>query len=137
MLLLSQHFQSLWKSKAPLKVRSFVWRLFQDRIPYKDALIHRGVCLTSNDGTLCSFCNDDMEPTEHLFSSCHLTVLNAPIIIEVTCSPSPWGRIKINSDGAAHGAPGQSGRGAIFRDHKSGCLGCLAAYFEIQDALFA
>ncbi|KAF1865926.1 hypothetical protein Lal_00033388 [Lupinus albus] len=36
-------YQLLWKSKAPLKVLSFAWRLFQDRIPTKDALFRRDV----------------------------------------------------------------------------------------------
>ncbi|KAF1898005.1 hypothetical protein Lal_00032767 [Lupinus albus] len=38
----------LWKSRAPLKVLSFAWRLFQNRIPTKDALLRRG--FSSSDG---------------------------------------------------------------------------------------
>ncbi|KAF1864335.1 hypothetical protein Lal_00021991, partial [Lupinus albus] len=34
-----------WKSKAPLKVLTFVWRLFQDKIPTKDALLKRGITM--------------------------------------------------------------------------------------------
>ncbi|KAF1867299.1 hypothetical protein Lal_00049728 [Lupinus albus] len=71
--LISQHSSSLWKSKAPPKVITFVWRLFQDRIPTKDALISRGISLFNGGGNLCSFCNDHLESTHHLFSTCTFT----------------------------------------------------------------
>ncbi|KAF1860863.1 hypothetical protein Lal_00000277 [Lupinus albus] len=71
--LISQHSSFLWKSKAPPKVITFVWRLFQDRIPTKDALIRRGISLLNGGGNLCSFCNDHLESTHHLFSTCTFT----------------------------------------------------------------
>ncbi|KAF1894783.1 hypothetical protein Lal_00021077 [Lupinus albus] len=51
-------FQQLWKSKAPLKVISFAWRLFLDRIPTRDALSRRGVSMINGGGASCTHCND-------------------------------------------------------------------------------
>ncbi|KAF1894861.1 hypothetical protein Lal_00022355 [Lupinus albus] len=69
----THHSNLIWKSKAPLKVISFAWRLFQNRIPTKDALLKRGVPLTNGGGLSCAFCNDHPESTNHLFSSCNLS----------------------------------------------------------------
>ncbi|KAF1869579.1 hypothetical protein Lal_00017154 [Lupinus albus] len=65
-------WKSLWKYKTHSKVLSFVWRLFQDRIPTKDALSRRGVLSHSNGGILYPFCNDHLESSSHIFSSCSL-----------------------------------------------------------------
>ncbi|KAF1865444.1 hypothetical protein Lal_00004819 [Lupinus albus] len=71
--LLAKHSHLLWRSKAPLKVTTFGWRLFQNKIPSKDALFQRGVSLTIGGGIFCSFCNEESESSDHLFSYCHLT----------------------------------------------------------------
>ncbi|KAF1894928.1 hypothetical protein Lal_00022422 [Lupinus albus] len=63
------------RSKAPLKVTSFAWRLFMDRIPTKDALSRRGVLPTDANDTLCSFCHENPESSNHLFSSCSFSYL--------------------------------------------------------------
>ncbi|KAF1875063.1 hypothetical protein Lal_00007679 [Lupinus albus] len=65
----------LWKSRAPLKVLSFAWRLFQNRIPTNDTLFRRGFSSSDGGGTLCPFCNEHPESTDHLFSSCSLSYL--------------------------------------------------------------
>ncbi|KAF1869376.1 hypothetical protein Lal_00018471 [Lupinus albus] len=56
--LLIQHLLFLWRSKAPLKVTTFAWRLFQGKIPSKEALSIRGVSFPMGDGLSCPFCND-------------------------------------------------------------------------------
>ncbi|KAE9589176.1 putative ribonuclease H-like domain-containing protein [Lupinus albus] len=61
----------------------------------------------------------------------------APRIIEIIWKPPASGWIKINTVGAAHGAPGLSGGGSIFRDNKGDCLGCFSASFGIQTTIFA
>ncbi|KAF1893230.1 hypothetical protein Lal_00001676 [Lupinus albus] len=63
-------YQQLWKAKAPLKVISFAWRLFQDIIPSKDILLRRGVPLINGGCAFCSFCNAQFESSRHLFFSC-------------------------------------------------------------------
>ncbi|KAF1882457.1 hypothetical protein Lal_00039105 [Lupinus albus] len=68
--LTDHHHCSIWKSKAPLKVLSFAWRLFQDRIPTMDALVKRGVPLINDSASLCVFCKSHQEFVTHLFSSC-------------------------------------------------------------------
>ncbi|KAF1886758.1 hypothetical protein Lal_00045995 [Lupinus albus] len=65
----------LWKSRVPLKVFSFTWRLFQNRIPTKDALLRQGFSSSDSGGILCPFCNEHPESTDHLFSSCSLSYL--------------------------------------------------------------
>ncbi|KAE9594954.1 hypothetical protein Lal_00041263 [Lupinus albus] len=62
-----------WKSKAPLKVLTFVWRLFQDKIPTKDALLKQGITLHDGEGSLCVFCNEYPESATHLFSTCSIS----------------------------------------------------------------
>ncbi|KAF1870601.1 hypothetical protein Lal_00025902, partial [Lupinus albus] len=70
----SNHYSNLiWKSKVPLKVITFVWRPFQDRIPTKNVLLKRGVLLNNNGGSFCAFYNEFSESTNHLFSSCKFT----------------------------------------------------------------
>ncbi|KAF1868903.1 hypothetical protein Lal_00048182 [Lupinus albus] len=64
---------TLWRSKASLNVTCFAWRLFQDRIPTKDALSRRGVTTIGTDDILCSFCREHSESSHHLFSSCSFT----------------------------------------------------------------
>ncbi|KAF1869347.1 hypothetical protein Lal_00018441 [Lupinus albus] len=61
--------------------------------------------------------------------------IKAPKITEVIWQPPNLGWIKVNTNGGAHGAPGQAG-GGIFRDHKGSFLACFVAYYGIQDALF-
>ncbi|KAF1863776.1 hypothetical protein Lal_00030881 [Lupinus albus] len=63
----------LWKSNAPLKVLTFAWRLFQDRIPTNDALLKRRISLNNGGDLHCVFCNDTLETTNHLFSTCILS----------------------------------------------------------------
>ncbi|KAF1888790.1 hypothetical protein Lal_00036832 [Lupinus albus] len=63
----------LWKSNAPLKVLTFAWRLFQDRIPTKDALHKRDIPLNNGGDLHCVFCNDTPETANHLFSNCKLS----------------------------------------------------------------
>ncbi|KAF1866422.1 hypothetical protein Lal_00017805 [Lupinus albus] len=63
-------FQWALAIRAPLKVISFAWRLFLDRVPTCDALLRRGVSLINGGGALCSLCNDQLESFHHLFFSC-------------------------------------------------------------------
>ncbi|KAF1878292.1 hypothetical protein Lal_00046959 [Lupinus albus] len=53
-----QNSYFIWKSKAPPKVITFVWRVFQDRIPTMDAHLRRGVSFDNGGGSFCSLCND-------------------------------------------------------------------------------
>ncbi|KAF1877306.1 hypothetical protein Lal_00012077 [Lupinus albus] len=65
-----------------------------------------------------------------------LNFQKAPRIREVVWLAPLIGWIKINSDGAAHGAPGFAGGGIIFRDF-NGAMGGFATIFGIKDSLFA
>ncbi|KAF1891409.1 hypothetical protein Lal_00017042, partial [Lupinus albus] len=67
-----QHFHLIWKSKAPLKITTFVWGLFQDRLPTKDALHRGGIPLNHGGGFLCVLCSEYPESSQHLFSSCNI-----------------------------------------------------------------
>ncbi|KAF1896791.1 hypothetical protein Lal_00034492 [Lupinus albus] len=61
----------------------------------------------------------------------------APRIREVTWIAPLAGWIKINSDGAAHGALGLAGGGCIFRDYTGNFKGGFADFFGITNSLFA
>ncbi|KAF1861483.1 hypothetical protein Lal_00025824 [Lupinus albus] len=56
------HSYSIWKSRAHLK----------DKIPSKVALSWRGISFHDGSGLLRSFCNDELETSTHLFSSCKI-----------------------------------------------------------------
>ncbi|KAF1866712.1 hypothetical protein Lal_00018097 [Lupinus albus] len=82
----SDSFKIYTVKSASLKVITFSWRLFMDRIPTKIALSRRGITFSDGGGLLCPFCNDDLESAFHLFSSCknpfhhylnHLGLVNA------------------------------------------------------------
>ncbi|XP_019430144.1 PREDICTED: uncharacterized protein LOC109337590, partial [Lupinus angustifolius] len=61
----------------------------------------------------------------------------SPRILEVNWKLPPFGRVKINTDGAARGHPGHAGGGGIFRDHNGLFMGAFSTYFGIHDALYA
>lgn len=56
-----------WVKWIPLKINCFVWRLLQNRILTSANLIGRGISVSS---TLCPFCCNVEDDTEHVFFSC-------------------------------------------------------------------
>lgn len=62
-------FDKMWKLKVPPKVRNFLWMLVINRIPTKDFLIRRGVQLQQTKNG-CSWCDRDLEQSDHLFFKC-------------------------------------------------------------------
>ncbi|KAF1880984.1 hypothetical protein Lal_00023014 [Lupinus albus] len=69
----SYPYRMLWKAKAPMKVKSFAWRLFHNKIPTKEAFPKRGVTFSNGGGMTCLMCNGPSESIIHLFSSCSTT----------------------------------------------------------------
>jgi len=63
---------NIWKSKAPLKVVAFSWKLFLNRVPTRDNLVRRN-CLPPEESTLCVFCGGTKESSKHLFLHCNFT----------------------------------------------------------------
>ncbi len=59
-------FDKLWVTKAPLKVKIFVWTAIKSRILTKDILSRRG---WTGDG-VCVFCGVAPETTNHLLADC-------------------------------------------------------------------
>ncbi|KAF1878915.1 hypothetical protein Lal_00047587 [Lupinus albus] len=59
---LTQHSHFLWKSKAPLKVTTFAWRLFQDRLPTKDVISTRGISLNHGGGLYALYASSIRNP---------------------------------------------------------------------------
>jgi len=55
-------------AQAPLKVVLFAWRMFRERLPTKDNLLHRGVI--TFDYRLCLAGCNSVETTIHLFLHC-------------------------------------------------------------------
>lgn len=62
----------LRKMELPPKIKILAWRKFIDRIPTKDLLIITGV-LNIPSNPLCEFCNNCLESSIHLFSTCHVS----------------------------------------------------------------
>lgn len=65
-------FHKLWQCSVPSKILVFAWRLLQDRLPTREALLKRGVISgTHNDS--CVFCFIQRESCSHLFFSCQFS----------------------------------------------------------------
>ncbi|KAK1428139.1 hypothetical protein QVD17_16967 [Tagetes erecta] len=86
----------LWLRWVPLKVRSFVWRLYQGRVPVASNLITRGVNIPT---VACQLCTLESEDVDHLFIHCPVSSqlwkmtstwlgfpLDAEISIQSVCS---------------------------------------------------
>ncbi|KAJ3671646.1 hypothetical protein LUZ60_007725 [Juncus effusus] len=58
--------KSLWKTKAPLKVRFFFWLALHNRVNTVDKLRRKGVQLP----LLCTLCKATAEDRDHLFINC-------------------------------------------------------------------
>ena len=56
-----------WRKEVPKKVLCFTWRAVMGRLPTADALIRRGIQVTS---PMCSRCNIDSETADHILVSC-------------------------------------------------------------------
>lgn len=65
-------FENIWKSKAPLKVVAFSWKLLLDRILSRTNLARRN-CLPHEVTTLCVLCGRLEESSMHLFLHCNFT----------------------------------------------------------------
>ncbi|XP_058775612.1 uncharacterized protein LOC131649885 [Vicia villosa] len=65
--------RSLWASKLPSKSLIFGWRILLDRLPTKTNLFRRGI-LGENVSLLCPFCLLEEENSDHIFSSCLVSV---------------------------------------------------------------
>lgn len=61
--------KKLWQCGGPLKVKAFIWKLAQDRIPTNQNPIRRGVTVQKG---MCKACNNEEESAEHLFFKCKL-----------------------------------------------------------------
>jgi hypothetical protein len=58
-------FKNLWKAKIPLKIRIFMWLVFQNVILTKDNLVKR----KWKGSPTCYFCKEN-ESSQHLFFEC-------------------------------------------------------------------
>jgi len=65
-------FETICKSKAPLKVIAFSWKLFLDRVPTRSNLSRRN-CLPPTESMLCVLCGRMEESSKHLILHCHFT----------------------------------------------------------------
>nr|DAD25053.1 TPA_asm: hypothetical protein HUJ06_026517 [Nelumbo nucifera] len=63
---ISGGWDKLWKLSIPPKVKSFVWRVCRECLPYKDQLARCGIQLD----TSCHLCNTNVESLSHVLLSC-------------------------------------------------------------------
>uniref|UniRef100_A0A8R7TBU0 Reverse transcriptase zinc-binding domain-containing protein n=1 Tax=Triticum urartu TaxID=4572 RepID=A0A8R7TBU0_TRIUA len=63
--LLGPNYKLIWKAKIPLKIKIFLWQLFQNAIPTRDNLCKRNW----PGNPTCSFCHN-IETADHLFFGC-------------------------------------------------------------------
>lgn len=59
------NYKWIWRSKIPLKIKIFMWQLFQDAVLTRDNMKKRNW----GGSPLCSFCAND-ETAKHLFFEC-------------------------------------------------------------------
>ncbi|XP_026416157.1 uncharacterized protein LOC113311544 [Papaver somniferum] len=60
----------VWKNNIPHKVSFLLWEGFQNVIPTRLMLRHRGIQVESE---LCLFCDAERETTEHMFMHCNFS----------------------------------------------------------------
>jgi len=58
----------VWLKVVPLKVSIFAWRLFRNRVPTKDNLLHRRILTSDELG--CTTNYGEQEDIDHLFVKC-------------------------------------------------------------------
>ncbi|GJZ90557.1 RNA-directed DNA polymerase, eukaryota [Tanacetum coccineum] len=58
-----------WFKFVPIKVNIFAWKLYLDRLPTRDNLLHRGVFVPNS---VCPICTSAQEDCSHLFFKCCL-----------------------------------------------------------------
>ena len=61
------NFKWIWKASIPLKIKIFLWQLFQNAVLIRDNLWKRNC----PGNPICSFCTN-METANHLFFTCSL-----------------------------------------------------------------
>lgn len=61
-----------WKEKAPLKIHTFGWRVFLNKLPTKDQLTKRGILQGVQD-KVCVFCCEENEDIHYLLLHCTIT----------------------------------------------------------------
>ncbi|XP_019455102.1 PREDICTED: uncharacterized protein LOC109356226 [Lupinus angustifolius] len=66
------HYKRLWTSMVPSKLKCFAWRLFVGGVPTRMNLARRGN-IGSLPSTLCAFCGELEESSDHLFFTCSLS----------------------------------------------------------------
>lgn len=79
--MISNHWNWIWKSKIPPKIKVFLWKINHRIIPTKFFLSRRGLNLNS---LACSWCNHIPEHIEHLFWECPLATTLWAILFQWT-----------------------------------------------------
>lgn len=62
-------YNFLWKSYAPRRVQTIVWKVLKMGMPTRESLKRTGV-ITDQDDTSCAFCGETTENISHLFFTC-------------------------------------------------------------------
>ena len=60
----------IWKCRMPLKIKFFLWQVFNNKLQVAQSLLKRG---WKGDGHCC-FCGE-LETVDHIFFQCHLARL--------------------------------------------------------------
>ncbi|XP_026437396.1 uncharacterized protein LOC113335585 [Papaver somniferum] len=63
-----RYVKFLWLKTIPNKVSFLLWAIFNDSLPTRSFLRHRGIELENDK---CVFCNTEIENAEHLFLHCN------------------------------------------------------------------
>lgn len=69
----------IWKCKVPLKIKFFLWQIFNNKLQIGQSLIRRGWKGTGN----CYVCDNIAETLDHIFFKCVLARLIWAILKEV------------------------------------------------------
>jgi len=68
----------VWKGKIPLKIKFFLWQIFNNKLQVAQSLIKRGWKETAN----CCLCGL-AESVDHIFFQCHIAKFIWSVIAEV------------------------------------------------------
>ncbi|MBA0674950.1 hypothetical protein Goari_016519 [Gossypium aridum] len=61
-------YTDLWAFNIPEKIKIYVWRMFNNLVPYYGNLVRRTLC----EETVCPLCKVELEKSEHLLWSCEV-----------------------------------------------------------------
>lgn len=66
-------FKNVWRSFAPRRTQTIIWKMLHQQLPTKDSLIAKNVIISNGDN-ICALCGSCEEKLYHIFFGCLFAV---------------------------------------------------------------